>query len=85
MIFTSVIIFFKERKKESYDFNLNSKETFILTNNWFMIFFLATVLIGTLYPIFLDVLTNAKISVGPGTCMICSSLRPSSLPASIVL
>ena len=65
MIFTSVIIFFKERKKESYDFNLNSKETFILTNNWFMIFFLATVLIGTLYPIFLDVLTNAKISVGP--------------------
>ena len=28
-------------------------------------FFLATVLIGILYPIFLDVLTNVKISVGP--------------------
>ena len=30
-----------------------------------MIFFLVTVLIGMLYPIFLDVLTNVKISVGP--------------------
>ena len=31
-----------------------------------MVFFLVTVLIGTLYPIFLDVLTNsAKVSVGP--------------------
>jgi cytochrome c-type biogenesis protein CcmF len=65
MIFTSLIIFFKKRKKTTYAFNFNSKETFILANNWFMIFFLATVLIGTLYPIFLDVLTNAKVSVGP--------------------
>jgi len=30
-----------------------------------MVFFLVTVLIGMLYPIFLDVLTNVKISVGP--------------------
>ena len=30
-----------------------------------MIFFLAVVLIGTLYPIFLDTLTGTKISVGP--------------------
>ena len=30
-----------------------------------MAFFLVTVLIGMLYPIFLDVLTNIKISVGP--------------------
>jgi len=65
MIFTSLIIYFKKRKKEFYNFNTNSKETFILVNNWFMVFFLATVLIGTLYPIFLDVLTNAKVSVGP--------------------
>tara|TARA_B100001093_G_scaffold485001_1_gene518937 strand:- start:241 stop:1167 length:927 start_codon:yes stop_codon:yes gene_type:complete len=65
MIFTSLVIFFKKRKKETYNFNLNSKETFILANNWFMVFFLATVLIGTLYPIFLDVLTNEKVSVGP--------------------
>jgi cytochrome c-type biogenesis protein CcmF len=65
MIFTSLIIFFKKRKKDTYNFNFNSRETFILANNWFMIFFLATVLIGTLYPIFLDVLTNTKVSVGP--------------------
>jgi cytochrome c-type biogenesis protein CcmF len=65
MIFSSLIIFFKKYKKESYSFNLKSRETFILVNNWFMVFFLITVLIGTLYPIFLDVLTNLKISVGP--------------------
>jgi len=65
MIFSALIIFFINNKQENYNFNLKSRETFILANNWFMMFFLATVLIGTLYPIFLDVLTNVKISVGP--------------------
>ena len=65
MIFTSLIIFFKHIEKENYFINLKSKETFILINNYFMAFFLVTVLIGTLYPIFLEVLSNAKISVGP--------------------
>jgi len=65
MIFSALIIFFSKHKKENYSFNLKSKETFILANNWFMAFFLVTVLIGMLYPIFLDVLTNEKISVGP--------------------
>ena len=65
MIFTSIIIFFKKSKEKIYNFKLNSKETFILANNWFMIFFLVTVLIGTIYPIFLDVLTGAKVSIGP--------------------
>jgi cytochrome c-type biogenesis protein CcmF len=65
MVFTSLLIFLKKRKKETYSFKFNSKETFVLANNWFMVFFLATVLIGTIYPIFLDVLTNAKVSVGP--------------------
>jgi len=65
MIFAALTIFFTKHKKETYDFNLKSKETFILANNWFMAFFLATVLIGMLYPIFLDVLSNIKISVGP--------------------
>ena len=65
MIFSSLIIFFMKYKKENYSFNLKSRETFVLVNNWFMIFFLITVLIGMLYPIFLDVLTNVKISVGP--------------------
>ena len=65
MIFFSLIIFFKNYKKESYNFTWGGKETFILTNNWFMIFFLVTVFIGTLYPIILDVVSNTKISVGP--------------------
>jgi len=65
MIFSSLVIFFKRFKRETYNLNLKSRESFILANNWFMAFFLITILIGTLYPIFLDVLTNAKISVGP--------------------
>ncbi len=65
MIFSALIIFFLKYKKENYNFHLKSRETFILANNWFMAFFLLTVLIGMLYPIFLDVLTNVKISVGP--------------------
>ena len=65
MIFSSLTIFFTKYKKETYNFNLKSRETFILANNWFMAFFLVTVLIGILYPIFLDVLTSIKISVGP--------------------
>ena len=64
MIFSALAIFFTKYKKETYNFNLKSRETFILANNWFMVFFLVTVLIGTLYPIFLDVLINIKISVG---------------------
>ena len=65
MILSSLTIFFFKYKKENYNFTLKSRETFILVNNWFMVFFLVTVLIGMLYPIFLDVLTNVKISVGP--------------------
>tara|TARA_B100000965_G_scaffold61283_1_gene47100 strand:+ start:300 stop:1112 length:813 start_codon:yes stop_codon:yes gene_type:complete len=34
-------------------------------NNWFMMYFLAVVLVGTVYPIFLEVVAGAKISVGP--------------------
>ena len=65
MIFFSLFLFFKNQKKEFFDFNIGSKEFFILTNNWFMVFFLFTVFIGIIYPIFLDVITQAKISIGP--------------------
>jgi cytochrome c-type biogenesis protein CcmF len=65
MIFSALAIFFTKYKKETYNFNFKSRETFILANNWFMVFFLVTVLMGTLYPIFLDVLISIKISVGP--------------------
>ena len=65
MIFSSIFIFFKKYKKKNYDLNPNSKETFILINNCVMMFYLITVLLGTIYPIFTDVLTANKISVGP--------------------
>jgi cytochrome c-type biogenesis protein CcmF len=65
MIFSSIFLLFKKYKKENYDLNPNSKETFILVNNWFMMFYLVTVLLGTVYPIFTDALTDNKISVGP--------------------
>ena len=65
MIFASVFLLFKKFKSSNYNLNANSKETFILINNWFMIFYLVTVLLGTVYPIFTEVLNGHKISVGP--------------------
>ncbi len=68
LIFLSLFIFFffhKTDKKNITSFFWLSKETSILINNWFMMYFLSVVLIGTIYPIFLDVLSSQKISVGP--------------------
>ena len=65
MIFSSLFILFKKYKFVNQNINTNSKETFILINNWFMIFYLITVLLGTVYPIFTEVITNHKISIGP--------------------
>ena len=57
-------VFYKEIKIEQKNF-LFSKEISVLINNWFMMYFLSVVLIGTVYPIFLEVIANEKISVGP--------------------
>ncbi len=68
LIFLSLFIFFFYHKvpvKNSNSFFWLSKETSILINNWFMMYFLAVVLIGTIYPIFLEVISSEKISVGP--------------------
>ena len=65
MIFSSLYIFYKYAPSEKSNFQFLSKEFFILINNWFMIFFLIIVLIGTLYPIVLEVISEQKISVGP--------------------
>ena len=68
LIFISIFIFIffhKVSKNNSSSIFLLSKETSILVNNWFMMYFLSVVLIGTLYPIFLDVISSEKISVGP--------------------
>ncbi len=68
LIFLSILIFFffhKDDDRKLYSFFWLSKETSILINNWFMMYFLSVVLIGTVYPIFLDVISSQKISVGP--------------------
>ncbi len=65
MVFSSIFIFFKFSPKEDKKYSIFSKEAFIIANNWFMIFFLGVVLIGTLYPVLLDTITGSKISVGP--------------------
>jgi len=68
LIFLSLFVFFyfhKSQNTNSNKFFLFSKDTSILINNWFMMYFLVVVLIGTVYPIFLEVVSTEKISVGP--------------------
>ena len=68
LIFLALFIFFffhRVQSKNTNSFFWLSKETSILINNWFMMYFLSVVLIGTVYPIFLEVLSSEKISVGP--------------------
>ena len=68
LIFISLFIFFffhKSSQNNPNSFFWLSKETSIIINNWFMMYFLSVVLIGTIYPIFLEVLSSQKISVGP--------------------
>ena len=67
LILLAIIIYFSFEIKNpnpSNNFFWLSKETAVLINNWFMMYFLSVVLIGTLYPIFLEVISNEKISVG---------------------
>jgi cytochrome c-type biogenesis protein CcmF len=42
-----------------------SRESFLLANNVLLVVALAAVMLGTLYPLFLDALNAGKISVGP--------------------
>jgi len=68
LIFLSLFVFFffhKVRNENIQNFFWLSKESSILVNNWFMMYFLTVVLVGTIYPIFLEVISSEKISVGP--------------------
>ena len=68
LIIVSIFIFFTFSKPDNKSYTklfFFSKETSIVINNWFMMYFLSVVLIGTVYPIFLDVISSQKISVGP--------------------
>ncbi len=46
-------------------FGMVSRESFLLTNNVIMVAAAGAVMLGTLYPLFLDALGMGKISVGP--------------------
>ena len=68
LVLIAIFIFFifqKNLLKNLSKTFLVSKETAIIVNNWFMMFFLSVVLIGTVYPIFLEVINGSKISIGP--------------------
>ena len=68
LVILSIILIFiypinyQDKLKKNF---LLSKETFLIINNWFLMYFLSVVLIGTTYPIFLEVISNNKISIGP--------------------
>ena len=69
LIFLAIFVFFFFSKNieqvKGRNFYWLSKDSSILINNWFMMYFLSVVLIGTVYPIFLEVITSDKISIGP--------------------
>jgi cytochrome c-type biogenesis protein CcmF len=46
-------------------FELASRETGILVNNLVLMTMLGTVFLGTFYPVFVDILTGTRVSVGP--------------------
>jgi cytochrome c-type biogenesis protein CcmF len=46
-------------------FSMWSRETLLLVNNLILVVAAATILLGTLYPLIIDALNGAKLSVGP--------------------
>lgn len=51
--------------KSHVGFNLWSRETLLLGNNLVLVVAASMILLGTLYPLILDAMTGAKLSVGP--------------------
>ncbi|MBM7059522.1 heme lyase CcmF/NrfE family subunit [Pseudomonas sp. UL073] len=51
--------------KSQVGFGLWSRETLLLVNNLVLVVAASMILLGTLYPLVLDALTGAKLSVGP--------------------
>ncbi len=51
--------------KSEAGFSLLSRETFLLLNNMLLVVAAGLILLGTLYPLFIDALDLGKISVGP--------------------
>jgi len=67
LVGASLILFAKRAGaiKSAGDFGVISRESALLTGNVLLLTALATVLLGTLYPLILDALGFGKISVGP--------------------
>lgn len=60
------LYFLKLPKAGSGDYAFWSRETFLVTNNYLLVVAAATVLLGTLFPLFYEVLSDGqKLSVGP--------------------
>jgi cytochrome c-type biogenesis protein CcmF len=53
------------RLKSSAGFEVTSRESFMLFNNALVVTALSLILLGTLYPLFMDALELGKVSVGP--------------------
>ncbi len=53
------------RLKSAAGFEITSRESFLLFNNAFLVAALGLILLGTLYPLFMDALELGKVSVGP--------------------
>ena len=64
-------------------FNFFSKEGAILVNNIIMVVACATVLLGTIYPLLIEALTNNKISIGEP--YYNSTVVPIMLPALFIM
>ena len=81
----SLILFGAKSKKYFFNNNFSSfsREGSILINNIFMVVVCATVFLGTIYPLLVEVFTNNKISVGEP--YYNSTVIPIMIPAIIVM
>ncbi|MFK5892735.1 MAG: heme lyase CcmF/NrfE family subunit, partial [Pseudomonadota bacterium] len=69
--------------KSKVSFKPFSKETFLLINNIILVVVMASILLGTLYPLLIDALGNGKISVGPP--YFNSIFVPLTIPLAILV
>lgn len=69
--------------RSSGTYSLQSREAGILLNNVFLVTAAATILLGTLYPLFLDALELGKVSVGPP--YFNSVFIPLTLPLAVMV
>jgi cytochrome c-type biogenesis protein CcmF len=69
--------------KGGEQFSLLSRETALLLNNVFLFAFCVTVLMGTLYPVFMNALDLGSVSVGPPYYM--AVLLPMLLPFALLM